>query len=76
MICKEFSHIGIRDTAEGVVRTAIAYKLIHPRPNVIFGDKKHGSARVTVLNSDAHTSVSHMPPQAGPAFTFVRNPYD
>ena len=68
MFCREFCHIGLGDTGEGVIRNAIVNHLETP---------KDGSpSRITVLDGGAHRSARHAPPEAGPAFTFVRNPWD
>lgn len=76
MFCREFCHVGIRDTGEGVIRNAIAWNLVHPKPNAIFKNVKKGQPRIMVIKDQAHLSFAQAPAGCGPPFTFVRNPYD
>lgn len=77
MICDRFIHIGIGDTGEGVVRTAI-HKYIHypisdigkALPSLIpFCDGEIYTAAHIPLSKAREVSLA-------PAFTFTRNPYD
>jgi hypothetical protein len=62
MICKDFIHIGMGDTGEGVIRYAL---------------HQHVSHKVTWLDSRAHRSLKDARKYSdAPAFSFVRNPFD
>lgn len=75
MICRDFIHIGIGDTLEGVVRNALQ--------NYVRVPKVEGMSTNPLIpwddsHTDAHLALSRARkwhPHT-PAFTFTRNPYD
>lgn len=65
MISKNFIHVGMGDTGEGIVRNAVHVNLIKRK-------------RLKLLDSGAHIPLSRaleISPNAQP-FTFIRNPFD
>ncbi len=64
MICEHFTHIGVGDTGEGIIRTAIQVNLITPH-------------RIAFADSRAHLTLGQARKiLESPSFSFVRNPFD
>lgn len=62
MICKQFIHVGMGDTGEGIIRHAL---------------HDHLGGRVHFVNSDAHLPLRRGRKFSdGPSFSFIRNPFD
>jgi len=62
MICKEFIHIGMGDTGEGMIRYAL---------------HTHMAGKVAWIDSQAHRWLTDARKYSdAPAFSFVRNPFD
>lgn len=71
MICKDFIHIGLGDTGEGIVRYALHSRLTKKSKVKMIDDRAHLSLQVShdILRG---AGIESFPP----SFTMVRNPFD
>jgi len=72
MICRDFIHVGICDTGEGIIRNALQNYVRAPN-----GDRNAEMIPFLKGHQQAHMPLSMMRQWSdAPAFTSVRNPFD